>query len=528
MPGKKGKKGKKFDSENAQNRAPEMGESPLMKSVMFGSANSVRDCFLPLSQGGMLGARELVDVTDPGTHVTPLMALAVRKAPPDTIAAIAQLLFDRGARPDTPDDNVGSFPVFMAAQEGGADLLKLLLARGAQIDRVCAGTPRSTTTPLWIAAQNGHSTCIALLAGAALATGHPQLLDKPNAEGKSPCSVAMEHGHAEAVGVLVAAGCDVHRASPAYYSLTDERTQKATHFDPSEDFPTHHALDCALRSHARKVCAHCGGLSSPASGCGGGDGSGGTGAEKTDTQKQKGKMKKLSRCAKCAVSYYCGRACQVAAWPSHKLCCAALATGAKGARAALLLYGGGNSGSSGGAAATSAAATAAAANTMPKPSKQVPSNFFAEAFGAEDFVLDEQDVEEGNCHDRATGHEIAWEFDGGRVRGKQPQWERYPPRIEGSLEALQRMGSPNFMYRPGKPDNDGVFERGGRSATPPASVATRHVVFESMTERETYTGGSRAVRRRLLAPPRNNLKAAAEEPQSPVSNKAGASKKKGF
>jgi hypothetical protein len=64
-------------------------------------------------------------------------------------------------------------------------------------------------------------------------------------------------------------------------------------------------------------------------------------------------------------------------------------------------------------------------------------------------------------------------------------------------------GSPNFMYCPGKPDNDGMYESGRRSAKPPSSVATCHVTFDDMTEREVYTGASRAVRRngkRELAP----------------------------
>ena len=63
------------------------------------------------------------------------------------------------------------------------------------------------------------------------------------------------------------------------------------------------------------------------------------------------------------------------------------------------------------------------------------------------------------------------------------------------------MGAPTFMYRPGLPDNDGMYEDGAgvrraASGRPiPGNVATRHVTFADMTEREIYTGASRAVRR---------------------------------
>ena len=53
--------------------------------------------------------------------------------------------------------------------------------------------------------------------------------------------------------------------------------------------------------------------------------------------------------------------------------------------------------------------------------------------------------------------------------------------------------APRFMYCPGIPENDGRYEA-AKYATPPSNVATRHITSADMSEREVYTGVSRAVR----------------------------------
>ena len=85
------------------------------------------------------------------------------------------------------------------------------------------------------------------------------------------------------------------------------------------------------------------------------------------------------------------------------------------------------------------------------------------------------------------------------MRGRE-EWTRYPPRIEAALEDMSRgfLCGPKFMYRPGDPECDGMYARMdglARSGSPPAGVATRHVIFADMTEREVYTGRVRDVRR---------------------------------
>ena len=125
---------------------------------------------------------------------------------------------------------------------------------------------------------------------------------------------------------------------------------------------------------------------------------------------------------------------------------------------------------------------------------------FATIFSANDHVYD------GHPDNYHPDSHAVWEYDAGG-RGSS-DWRRYLVRIETSLESMSAMGyemggSPNFLYCPGKPDNDGMCESGRRSAKPPSSVATCHVTFDDMTEREIYTGASRAVPRnekRELAP----------------------------
>jgi hypothetical protein len=134
---------------------------------------------------------------------------------------------------------------------------------------------------------------------------------------------------------------------------------------------------------------------------------------------------------------------------------------------------------------------APAAQTKVRRPKKPPIEFSGEFSAA--------DHESGSLEDSggdSDAQEAVWEYNvGGRGRA---EWRRYPGRIEGMLENMSSMSAPKFMYRPGHPDQDGMSESGERSALAPAGVATCHVSFGDMTEREVYTGAWRNVRRNGL------------------------------
>jgi len=271
------------------------------------------------------------------------------------------------------------------------------------------------------------------------------LTDATNNDGMSAALIATERGHAMVLGVLAQGGADLRVATPTYYCTPRPGDPDLVdRVDPNDAMPVHRALDMAVRSYVSKTCCSCGLDNEHAS---------------------------LSRCSKCDLAYFCTHACLKAAWKSHKLACKPISAGR-----GLLTF------------------------------KQVPSSKqeitgFDEPFGKLDQVADRDEVYDRERH-------ANWQYDVGR-RG-HPQWQRYPARIESMLESMSRfdmghMGRPpKFIYRPGRPANDGMYEKHGRSVVPPSDVATCFVTFDDMTEREVYTGASRAVRRngvRVRPPP---------------------------
>jgi hypothetical protein len=349
----------------------------------------------------------------------------------DEAVKIARILLENGADINGQDSGPGAFPLFQAAQEGNTALVQLFLQSGA--DLMLSPRRNPTTTALWIACQDGHVACAVEILKAAEQQGLlKRLLEQPNSSGITPCCLGVERGHGQVVGVLVKVGCDVRRTSPAYYCPKEGRM-----FDPE---PAHsgsilskqYPLDMAVRSHATLSCANCG-TQSP----------------------------DLKRCGKCNLAYFCNRECQMKHFPYHKRCCSKLASGRN-------MYG------------------------DPSPAAPFPEPL-SEPWGFQDGFWDSDwkyTSYKGN-YDR-NDHAV-WEYDAG-PRGR-PDWRRYPDALEASLESLLDLGAPKYMYKPGDPDAEGMYER-TRTKHPPAHIATRHVSFDGLlTEREVYTGASRSVRR---------------------------------
>jgi ankyrin repeat protein len=98
-------------------------------------------------------------------------------------------------------DNNGSSPILMAALNGHAECLKLLLAAGGDVNKC----DNNGSSPIYVAAQKGHAEFLKLL----LAAGGD--VNKCDNDGASPIYVAAEKGHAECLKLLLAAGGDVNK-----------------------------------------------------------------------------------------------------------------------------------------------------------------------------------------------------------------------------------------------------------------------------------------------------------------------------
>jgi hypothetical protein len=468
--------------------------------------------------------RRALNTPDAAVHLTPLMTCTLRG---DTLGAqLAAALLDRAAPWGGVDVHgrdggpAGVNALMMAAQDGHPRLLRVLLAHGA--DPSAAPARGSSTTPLWIAAQNGNTDCVCELlqhglssrgltdpaahGGVVAAARTTGWFEATNNEGKTPLNVAVQQGHAEAAAALIAAGADPRAGTPSCDAARQD-------FGAAE-VALGEPLRAVIRSAASRLCLHCAahhGDDGRTTGGGAAAAEGGGGGGQPSTA-----AVRLKACSGCGLARFCGRQCQTAAWKRHKRVCKALARGKRAFADTDVLHGGaglaaavrgrdddesycGRAGAGGGssdplrnmAAVKEAKAAAAAMSVVPttgagagqtpkmkrkgrkkgsaaarEPAVQAARDAFADDASQQhplDRLLDDSDEEEAWAAAQARG--VAWEFYDRRTKA----WVRFPKRLDAGFESLFSIGAPHFLYCPGAgPEVDGRYE--GDHTTPRSKV----------------------------------------------------------
>jgi ankyrin repeat protein len=263
-----------------------LGHTPLMDSV----ARNHVDCARALLAASNLAVTNKVGVTAFHTAVItaseacfelllPLYDVDVRTVPGVQLSGEALSVFNRTA-------------LHEACQRGDLLMCKALLSRGA--DRMARDSMQ--WTPLHWAAVNGHLSCVVMLVGRpGKVRMTPAEVDATDDAGVTALHYAACFGSDQICGVLLGAGALVD----AKNSDGDTPLMLAQRYHP-----TNAALLALLSGDAPEqlfglVCDGCG-----------------------LTAEQAG-VRKLRECSKCYDVRYCGKQCQLAAWPGHKEACKA-------------------------------------------------------------------------------------------------------------------------------------------------------------------------------------------------------------
>ncbi len=107
----------------------------------------------------------------------------------------------------------GVTPLYLAAREGQAAIVRLLLMGGASVDEAIEHDPevspvRSFLTPLKIAVERGHLDVIRALAGAGASLEH-----KSPGSPETPLGIAVQKSSVDVVCLLLELGASVHMKS---------------------------------------------------------------------------------------------------------------------------------------------------------------------------------------------------------------------------------------------------------------------------------------------------------------------------
>jgi hypothetical protein len=482
------------------------------------SGVSAHDVDLTFRAGGGDALRRQINDTAPRMDATLLMALGYRRrrkkeddsdSDSEETIKIANLLKRHGADVNQRDTSseMGSNPVNVASDVGRPQFLQWLIDQGAHIDNnrnTCNNSSSSSSTtptkPIWMAAQNDHAECVAILAKEAIrepmeaSRSRFNTLDALSKKGSTAAYVAMERGNPECVGALAMAGADLRRCFPVNYVLqnniispnnnnnNNNNDDRRPSVDPNPGIFPQASMDQAVFSFVTSQCANCCCQIAIVT----------SSSEEENNNNNNNTIKKKA-CGQCRLAQFCSRDCQRENWKVHKKCCKRFRTGQD---------------------------LVSKTGSMPEP-KNASFGFELE-FGEKDHEPattttggDEDEDETTTPDDPSSDRPVVWEYNAGD-RGT-PDWRRYPLRIEEKLEGMvssvvvsgggEGGGSfssspPNkYMYRPGVPEDDGFYPSEFRSARPgtnqpPAHASTNYVFFAGdMLEREVFTGAMRAVRR---------------------------------
>lgn len=143
------------------------------------------------------------DETAVGQFTTPLWIAAQQGH-----AEIVNMLIVAGADVDAPDGADHRTPLFQAAQNGHIEVVEALVEHGASLE---APSASSGATPLFIAAARGHTAIVRLL----LAAG-ARVDVTASAAGRedTPLGIATERGHHDVVALLEASDAAERMTNP--------------------------------------------------------------------------------------------------------------------------------------------------------------------------------------------------------------------------------------------------------------------------------------------------------------------------
>ena len=196
------------------------------------------------------------------------------------------------ARTGEAMDAFNETPLHFACELGHLPMCKALLGRGA--DRVARDSRQ--WTPLHCAAAKGHLSCVILLVGRpGKVRMTPAEVDAADEHGFTALHYAAAGGRDQICGVLLGAGARLDSMTPEGFTPL----MYAQQFNPTNMALLDLLSDAGHTQLPNLVCDHCGKTAEDAS------------------------AKSLKSCGECYAVRYCGKECQLVAWPGHKVACKA-------------------------------------------------------------------------------------------------------------------------------------------------------------------------------------------------------------